>query len=121
MSFPELAIIDIFDAFPDFRFTAAQIPAGAEMAIIEPVHLRSEPGGNVDAVRNVSDGNSIFLLPGKKAGPHGARNLAMQRRNSVGAARKLETKHGHAEALITVGVLATESHKSLFRKSERLA
>ena len=112
MRFPQLAIVDIFDTLPDLRLGAVLLPAGAEMAIIETEHLRSEPGRHVDAVGDVTDGNGIFGLTGIEAGPHIARYFAVQGRDGVGATRNLKPEHGHAEIfMIVAGIFATELHQ----------
>ena len=86
MRLPEFAIVDVFDAFPDLRFAAVLVPAGAKMAVVEPEHLRREPGGNMHAIGDVADGNVVFGAAGIKAGPHGSGDFAMQRRDGIGAA-----------------------------------
>jgi hypothetical protein len=64
MRFPQLAVVDVLDAFPDARFAAVLVPAGAQMAVVEPEHLRRQPGGHVHAVGDVADGHGVFALPG---------------------------------------------------------
>src|SRR5579862_6109446 len=44
---PELAVVDVFDAIPNFSFAAAEVPSRAEMFVVETEHLRGEPGRNV--------------------------------------------------------------------------
>ena len=39
MRFPKLPVIDAFDPFPDARIAAMFMPAGLEVAIVEPEHL----------------------------------------------------------------------------------
>ena len=84
------------------------------MAIVEPEHLRSEPGGDVHAVGDVPDGNFVFGLAFVKARPHIAGDLAMKSGNGVGAPRKAEGEHRHAEGLVgVVRLLATQSQQAL--------
>ncbi len=40
---PELAVVYVLNPFPQFRFSAALVPAGPEVAIVEAEHLRREP------------------------------------------------------------------------------
>src|SRR5882762_4402949 len=60
MRLPEFAVVNIVNAFPDFGLAAAQMPSRAKMAIVEAKHLRSQPGRNMDAIGNVSDGNRVL-------------------------------------------------------------
>ena len=72
MGLPEFAVIDVLDAIPDFGFAATEMPSRAKMAIVEPEHLWRQPGGNVDTVGNVPNGDGIFRFPLKQIGPHRA-------------------------------------------------
>ena len=40
MRFPEFPIVNAFDALPDFGFSTVFVPAGSEVAVIKPKHLR---------------------------------------------------------------------------------
>jgi hypothetical protein len=121
MRLPKLAVVDVLNAVPDFGFAASQMPSRAEMAIVEAKHLRRQPGGNMHAVGNVSDRNRVFQFAGRKSGPHGARDFAMQRGNRIGAARELQAEHGHAETFVAVGILASQRHEGFLGKTESLA
>ena len=69
------------------------------------------------AVGDVADGNFVFRLAGIKAGPHGARNFAVQRGDGVGAPRKLQAQHRHAEFFVVIaGILAAQPHELLRAK-----
>src|SRR6185503_14298675 len=52
---PQLAVLDAVDGVPGRGFRTPVAPARTEMAVIEPVHLRGEPGAHVDAVGDVPD------------------------------------------------------------------
>ena len=97
---PKFAVVDVFDADPDFGFAAAMVPVGAEVAIVEAEHLRREPGRNVDAVGDVADGNFVFRLCLEQASPHGARDFAVQRGDSIRATREPQCQHRHAEVFV---------------------
>ena len=76
----------------------------------------------MDAVGDVADGHCVFGLAGIEARPHGARDFAVQRGDGVGAARKLEAEHGHAERLVLIGgMLAAEAHQVLVRDAQLVA
>ena len=85
MSLPEFAVVDVFNAEPDLGFAAALVPVSTEVTIVETKHLRGEPGRNVDTVRDMPDWNLVFRFVFEESGPHGARDLAVQCRDSVGA------------------------------------
>ena len=121
MGLPELAVVDVVNALPDLGLAAAQVPSRTEMAIVEAKHLRGQPGGDMDAVGDVSDGNRVFQFAGEEAGPHGAGNFAVQRGNGIGAPREAEAEHGHAETFVAFGILASQGHETLLGKTERLA
>ncbi len=95
--FPEFAIVDVFDSFPDARFAAVLLPAGPEMAVVKAEHLRRQPGRHVHAVGDVADRNLVFRLARIQPRPHCARDFAVQRRYRIGAARELQAQHRHAE------------------------
>src|SRR5208282_293903 len=121
MSLPELAVVDVVDSIPDLGLAAAQMPSRAEMAVVEAEHLRSQPGGDVDAVGNVSNGNRIFGLARGESGPHGAGNFTVQRGNRVGSPREFQTEHGHAETFVAFGMLASQRHETSLGKTEGVA
>src|SRR5581483_12154104 len=52
MRFPQFAIVDFVDAFPDSRIAAVFMPSGSEVPVIKAEHLRREPSRHVHAVRN---------------------------------------------------------------------
>ena len=64
MRFPEFAVVHVLDPFPDAGFAAVLVPAGSQMAVVETKHLRRQPGGDVHAVGDVSDGNFVLRLAG---------------------------------------------------------
>src|ERR1700674_2577802 len=121
MRLPEFPVVNVINAFPDFRLAAAQMPSRAKMTIVEAKHLRSQPGRNMDAVGNVSDGNRVLQLARKESSPHGAGDFTVQRGYRIGAARELQTEHGHAETFVTVGILASQRHEIFLGKPEGLA
>ena len=86
MRLPQLAVIHVLDALPDARFAAVLMPSGAEVAVIEPEHLRRKPGGNMDSVGDMPDGNGVFRLVRVEAFPHGPADVPVQSGNSIGAA-----------------------------------
>ena len=122
MRLPKLSVVHILDLFPGARRSAVALPANSEVAIVKSAHLRRQPRRNVDAIRDVPDGHCIFGLAGIQALPHGARHLAMQRRNCIGAPRKLQPQHSHAELFpIVGGIFAAEAHKVLLRDAQLIA
>ncbi len=119
---PEFAVIDVLNAFPDFGIARVLVPVGAEMAVVEAEHLRSEPGRNVNSVGDVADGNFVLRLAGAEAGPHGAGDFAVQGGNGIGAAREPEAEHGHAKKfLLIAGLLAAQAHEAFWRETEIVA
>ena len=102
MRLPQLAVVDVVDRFPEARLAAASRPVGAQMPVVELVHLRREPGVGVNAVGDVADRHAIFADASKQRRPHRARDLGVQRRDGVGAARDLERQHRHAECFVIV-------------------
>src|SRR6202158_4498410 len=121
MRLPEFPVVNVINAFPDFRLAAAQMPSRAKMTIVEAKHLRSQPGRNMDAVGNMSDGNRIFQFARKESGPHGAGDFTVQRGNCIRAPRELQAKHGHAETFVAFGILASQRHEIFLGKPEGLA
>ena len=121
MRLPEFAVVHVVDALPNLGLAAAQVPSRAEMAIVKAEHLRRQPGGDMHAVGNVSDGNRVFQFVRKKAGPHGAGDFTVQRGNRIGAPRELQAEHGHAETFVAFGMLAPQGHESFPGKTEALA
>ena len=122
MGLPEFAIVHVLDPFPDFRFAAVLVPAGAEVTVIEAKHLRRQPGGNMHAVGDMPDGNFVFGTTGIEAGPHGAGNFPVQGGYGIGPPRKLQPQHRHAELLVVIaGMLPSERHEALVGKTENLA
>ena len=118
MRFPKLRIVDAFNAFPDLRLAAVLGPAGAEVPVIETEHLRREPRRNMHAIRNMADRNSLFRPSRIQRRPHRARHFPVQRGNSVGAPRKFQSQHRHAETFIgVVRILAPQRHQPVVRKS----
>ena len=112
MRLPQLAIVDALDSLPDLRFGAVLVPACAEMPVVEAEHLRSEPGRHMHAVGDMADRNGVFGLAGIQAGPHVARYFAVQGRDSIGAARDLQSEHRHAEIFVMIaGIFAAELHQ----------
>src|ERR1035438_7324831 len=45
----------------------------------------------------------------------------MQRRNRIGATRKLQTEHGHAEHLLAFAILAAKVHQAIVGDSQQIA
>ncbi len=122
MGFPEFAVVHILDAFPDFGIGAVLLPSGSEMTVVQTKHLRRQPGRNVYAVGDMPDGNFVLGLAGIEAGPHGARNLAVQRGDRVGAPRQFQAEHGHAEILIAVaGIFPTQFHQAVCGNTQGFA
>ena len=122
MRLPQLAVVDVLDAFPNFGFGAVLLPTGAQMAIVEPRHLRREPRRNMHTVGDVPDGDAIFALAGTQALPHGPGDFAVKRGNGIGAASDAQAQHRHAEILVLVpGILAAQVHQAIARKAEPFA
>ena len=122
MSFPELAVVDVFDGFPRALGAAALLPVHAEVAIVKAKHLRSKPRRDMDTIGDMADGDCVFRAAGIEALPHGARDFAVERGNRVDAAGKLETEDGHAEGLTMIGgMFAAEAHEVLVGDTELIA
>ena len=119
---PQLAVIYVLNSFPEFCLPAAFVPAGSQMAIVEPEHLRREPRRHVDAIGDVADRQRALKLPAIESPPHGAGDVAMQRRDGVGMPRELQPDHRHAEILVLVsGVFAPQSHQPVVVNTQLLA
>src|SRR5260370_12416385 len=97
MRFPEFPIIYIFDPFPDLRLAAMLVPAGAQVTIVKPEHLRREPRRDVHTVGDVPHGNRLLRPAGAKSRPHRARDFAVHGRYGVGTPRELQAPYGHAK------------------------
>src|SRR6185295_7003999 len=114
--FPELAVVDIFNPFPNARLAAMLVPVRTEMPVVEAEHLRSKPSGHVDAIRDVADRDAVLGLAGEQPGPHGSRNLSVESRNGVRAPCNSQTEYGHAERFPgVVGILPPQSHQAVVR------
>ena len=112
--FPKLARIDVVDALPDLRIAEPGHPAGLEVAVVKLHHLVGQPGGNVDAVGDVADGDLLLRPPRPEMGPHPPRDVAVQVAHGVGPPRELQPQHGHAERLVLVLRLdAAQAHQLL--------
>src|SRR5258708_14830795 len=119
MRFPKLAVVNALNALPNLRLAAALVPPGAEMPVIKAKHLRSKPGGNVDPIGDVADGNVVFRFSPKQSRPHRAGYLAMQRGDCVCALRQSEGKHGHAKQFVgIIGILTSQPEKAFRGKAE---
>ena len=57
------------------------------------------PTEQMNAVRQMADGYLLDRFVGKETLPHVPAHTAMQLAHSIGGARKLQSKHGHAEGL----------------------
>ena len=85
------------------RLAAVLVPAGAQMPVVEPEHLRRQPRGNVHAVGDVADGHRVLL-------PAGIQHLSTSRatlrraapRRHWRAARSFSAQHRHAELFVVV-------------------
>src|SRR5437763_4825176 len=97
MRFPQLTVVDAFDALPDASLAAVLMPARTQMAIVEAEHLRREPGGDMHAVGDVANGNRVLGFAWIESQPHLPRDLAVEGGNGIGAARDFQPQHGHAE------------------------
>ena len=85
------------------------------MAIVELVHLLREPRADVDAVGDVADGHLLLGSSREERRPHGARDLAVQRRHRVGAARQLQREDRHAEPFVRIGRVDASERQQLVR------
>ena len=122
MCLPQLAVIDALDVVPALRLGATVGPVGAQVAVVNLVHLRRQPGLHVHAVGDVTDRHAFLGHARVQAGPHGARDVTVQRRDRVGAARQLQRQHGHAERLAVIArVLASQRQQRVGRKAQRVA
>src|SRR5580765_3090660 len=91
------------------------------MTIVEPEHFWRQPGRNMHTIRDVSDWNLVFRLALIKASPHGAGNLAVQSRDSIGTPRESKSQHCHAEKFVGIrGLLAPETKQAFLRKPQGL-
>src|SRR5581483_188324 len=119
MGLPQLAVLYTLDTFPYRCIPALLVPARSEMPVIETEHLGRQPARHMHAIRDVPDGNRIFRTARIQAGPHGARHLAVQSGNRVGAARELEPKDRHAEFFVWIArILPAQCHEMIVRESE---
>src|SRR6185312_9851222 len=120
--FPQFAVVNAVDAFPNFRLRPALLPPSAEMTIVETGHLWREPRWNVHAIGDMSDGHAIFVLAGSKPTPHGARDFAVQRRDRVRAAGNSQGENSHAELFVAIaGVFTANFHQTIVREANRIA
>src|SRR6266853_6567 len=121
MRFPEFAIIYIFDSFPDLRLAAMLVPAGAQVTVVKPEHLRREPRGYVHTVGDVPHGNRLLRPAGEKSRPHRARDFAVEGRYGVGTPREFQAQYGHAKLfVIVIWILAPKAHQPLVGKTQRI-
>src|SRR5438132_3067602 len=47
MCLPQFTVINLLDPFPDLRVTAVLVPAGPEVPVVKPEHLRRKPRRDV--------------------------------------------------------------------------
>ena len=78
MRFPQFAVVDFLDTLPYSRITAVLVPAGPEVPVVKPEHLRRKPRRDVHSVCDMSDRNCIFRFIRIQSCPHGAGHLPMQ-------------------------------------------
>src|SRR5215469_9883213 len=57
MRFPQFTVVDLLDSLPDSRIAAVFVPAGPEMPVVKPEHLRSEPRRHMYTIGDVPDRN----------------------------------------------------------------
>src|SRR6202142_2197197 len=92
------------------------------MAVIEPEHLRRQPGRDMHAVGDVSDGDFVLGLAGIEAAPHMPGHFSMQSGDRVGAAGESQAQYGHAEILVAIaGILPPQFHELVLRDTQRIA
>ena len=120
--FPQFARVDVVERLPNLGVAHPLLPIAAEHAVVEQVHRVGEPGGNVNAVGDVADGDFFFDAPRPEVGPHAAGDVAVQSADGVGAARELEADDRHAERFVFVLRFdAAEAHELCGRDAELVA
>ena len=74
------------------------------------------------AVGDVANGNLVFALAGKKAGPHIAGDFSVQRRNGVRASRQTQSPTRSYRTIQRIRrVFAAQAHQGFMAKSHRIA
>src|SRR6266849_565705 len=92
------------------------------MAVIEAKHLRRQPGRDMYAVGDVSDGDFVLRLAGIETAPHMPGHFSMQSGDRVGAAGESQAQYGHAEILVVIaGILSPQFHELFLRDAQSLA
>ena len=120
MRFPQLAGVDLVNRLPHVGLAHAVHPVGREIAVVELLHLPGQPALNVHAVGDVSDGDFLFHPPRPEVRPHPPRHVPVQAAHGVGAARELQSQHGHAESLVFVLRLDAAQAHQLFGGDSQL-
>lgn len=109
---PELAVVDRVDAIPERGIARARGPVGTEVAVVHLAHLGRQPCRHVDPVGDVADRDAVFAAIRVERAPHRTGDLAVQRRDGVGAVARLEREDRHAESFVAVRrVHASEAKK----------
>ncbi len=120
--FPQLAVVDVVDAIPQRGVARARGPVRPEMAVVDLPHLGRQPRRHVHAVGDVADRHAILAAFGIERTPHRARDLAVERRDGVGAMRRLQRQDRHAEGLVAVRrVDAAQAEETLAIDAKRFA
>src|SRR6266852_141230 len=92
------------------------------MAVIEAKHLRRQPGRDMYAIGDVSDGDFVLRLAGIETAPHMPGHFSMQSGDRVGAAGESQAQYGHAEILVVIaGILSPQFHELFLRDAQSLA
>ena len=96
------------------------MPIEREHAVIQCPHLRCEPTGNVDSVRNVADGDFVFRSLRPQTSPHAAADDTMQVGNGVGSTTAFEGKHRHTKGFVSIIRIDTPQANQASRSQSKL-
>src|SRR5678815_1559625 len=89
------------------------------MSIVEFRHLRSEPCGHMNAIRDMSNRYGFFERCGIKVGPHRSGHLPVKRGHRVRSLRELQSEHCHAKFLAGIlRIFLSETHELLRRQTK---
>ena len=66
------------DELPNIGLTHMRFPIGWKMAIVELLHLASQPTLDMNTVGDVTDRNIVLLALWPQGPPHPARNMSVQ-------------------------------------------
>ena len=102
VNLPNFFVGNFLDCFPRFGLSDAIFPDVAGTGFDKSAHGVGDPGGGVDTVCDVADGDFVNRDVGPDTAPHVAGDAAMDFAHSVGVTRQSQGEDGHTEGCVGI-------------------